>query len=72
MNTSLFDEYGNLNIEEMIINQPSFLKIMEDGIVTDDELKEQSERVTSLLHTIEKSFSQEQIDQIELTPAGEL
>ena len=40
---TLFDENGNLNISDIVLNHPSYKKIMEDGIVTDEELKEQSE-----------------------------
>lgn len=60
----IFDKYGNLDIEELIINQPSFLKIMEDGIVTDEELREQSDKVESLLEMIEKNMNAEQLEQI--------
>lgn len=63
MNT-FFDEYGNLNIDDQIIQQPSFIKIMEDGIVTEEEVEEQKERVVSLLKNLEKNFSPEQIDQV--------
>lgn len=45
-----------LNIDEMIAQEPSFLRIMADGIVTDAELKEQSERVAALLEETEKRF----------------
>lgn len=61
---SIFDKYGNLNIEELIVNQPSFLKIMEDGKVTDEEIREQSSRVESLLRSFEKSATHAQIEQI--------
>ena len=63
MNT-FFDETGSLNLAEMILNQPSFRKIMEDGIVTEEELAEQSQRVTDMLKRLEKNLSPEQIDQV--------
>ena len=63
MNT-FFDEYGSLNIDDLILLQPSFQKIMEDGVVTEEELAEQKERVISLLKEIEQSFTSEQIDLI--------
>jgi len=63
MNT-FFDETGSLNLDEMILNQPSFRKIMEDGIVTEEELAEQSQRVTDMLKRLEKNLSPEQIDQV--------
>ena len=61
---SLFDQYGNLNIDDLIAEQPSFQKIMEDGIITPEEVQEQSKRVSSLLHRFEESATPEQIDQM--------
>ncbi len=55
----IFNEQGFLDIDEMIAQEPSFQKIMADGMVTDDELRAQSERVISLLHEVEKRFSEE-------------
>ena len=63
MNT-FFDEYGSLNIDDLILLQPSFQKIMEDGVVTEEELAEQKERVIALLKEIEQNFTSEQIDKI--------
>ena len=63
MNT-FFDESGGLNIDDLILQQPSFKKIMEDGIVTEEELAEQKERVISLLKKLEQNFTSEQIDQV--------
>ena len=63
MNT-FFDESGTLNIDDLILQQPSFKKIMEDGVVTDDELAEQKERVIFLLKKLEQNLSPEQIDQV--------
>lgn len=63
MNT-FFDETGSLNLDELILQQPSFQHIMADGIVTEQELQDQSARVTSLLHRIEQTASPAQIDQI--------
>ena len=63
MNT-FFDESGTLNIDDIILEQPSFKKIMEDGVVTDEELAEQKERVIDLLKKLEHNLSPEQIDQV--------
>lgn len=60
MNT-FFDQNGLLNIDEAVMERPSFRKIMDDGIVTDEELMAQSAVVTDLLHKAEKSFNEEQI-----------
>lgn len=63
MNT-FFDESGGLNIDDLILQQPSFLKIMEDGIVTEEELAEQKYRVIAILKKLEQNSTSEQIDQI--------
>lgn len=63
MNT-FFDEDNNLNIEDLVYEQPSFLKIIEDGVVTEDELAEQSERVISRLKSFESKANAEQIEEV--------
>ena len=60
MKDIFFNEDGSLKINETIMEQPSFIKIMEDGKETVEEIEEQSERVMSLFHKIEDSFSDEQ------------
>lgn len=60
MKEVFFDEDGSLKINETIMNQPSFVKIMEDGVVTADELEEQSRRVLSIFRKIEDTFNDEQ------------
>ena len=39
-----FNEEGILNIDEMVVNNASFKAIMEDGIITEEEIKAQSEK----------------------------
>lgn len=63
MNT-FFDNNGMLNIDELIVEQPSFIKIMEDGVVTEEELQEQSKRVESILKDIENTASPEMIEKV--------
>ena len=50
---SLLDKYGNLNIEDIVVNQPSFKRIIEDGIITEEEIEEQSQRVVNKIKEIE-------------------
>ena len=50
---SLLDKYGNLNIEDIVANQPSFKRIIEDGIITEEEIEEQSQRVVAEIKEIE-------------------
>ena len=45
----LFDKEGILNIDELVAQRPTFRKIMEDQIVTDDELTNQANLVVNLL-----------------------
>lgn len=63
MNT-FFEEEGILNIDKLIMEQPSFQKIMADDIVTEEELQEQSSRVITSLKAFEQSASPELIDQV--------
>lgn len=59
MNT-LFDENGILNISDIVVNHPSYKSIMEDGIVTDDELKTQANTTVASLRRLQEICSEEQ------------
>ena len=48
-----FNEKGILNIDEIIVNNASFKNIMNDGIVTEEEVRAQSEKVVAMLHDME-------------------
>ena len=50
-----------LDIDEIVTKKPSFMKIMEDGIVTDEELQEQSERVLAMMREAENRFNKEDL-----------
>ena len=54
----IFNKQGFIDIDEMIAQEPSFQKIMEDGVVTDDELREQTETVIKLLYEVENRFNE--------------
>lgn len=56
-----FNEKGILNIDEMVANNDSFKRIMEDNTVDENEIKEQSDKVVAMLHQMEKEFSEEQL-----------
>jgi hypothetical protein len=60
MKEVFFTEDGSLKINQTIMSQPSCLKIMEDGIVTAEELEEQSQKVLSIFRKIEDTFTHEQ------------
>lgn len=59
-----FNEKGILNIDEIVANNASFKNIMEDGIVTEEEVKAQSDKVIAMLHDMEAKYSQEQLAEI--------
>lgn len=56
----LFDKNGMLNISDLVINNPSFKTIMEDGVVTDEEIKRQSEVAMASLRRLEAMCNEEQ------------
>ena len=59
-----FNENGILSLDEMVENNASFKNIMEDGVVTEDEIKAQSDKVVALLRDIEAKYSEEQLAEI--------
>ena len=59
-----FDENGVLNIDEMIANNESFKTIMDDGIVTEEEIKAQSDKVVALLRNMESKYDATQLTEI--------
>lgn len=69
-----FNEEGILDIDEAVLETPSYKKIMEDGIVTEEELVSQAQKVVSMLQTMEKKYNEEQLSEIKalLTEASVL
>ena len=59
-----FNEKGILDIDEMFANNESFKKIMEDGVITEEEIKDQSDKVVSILHDMESKYTDEQLVEI--------
>lgn len=57
---TLFDENGMLNIADIVADHPSYKAIMEDGIVTDKELKEQSDATIASLRKLQTLCNEEQ------------
>ena len=55
----IFNEQGFIDIDEMMAQEPSFQKIMEDGEVTFEELSNQTDTVLGLLHEVENRLSEE-------------
>lgn len=61
----LFNKDGILNLDEAMMASSSFKQIMEDGVVTSDELDSQIKKVSDLLHEAEKRFSAEDLEYVE-------
>lgn len=57
---NLLNEQGILNLDEMVTSNPSWQKIMADGIVTSEELAEQANSVVAMFRKIDDTFSDEQ------------
>ena len=58
---NLLEENGLLSLDELIVKSPSFQQIMADGIVTEEELKAQSEKVTALIEKVEQMCNDNQL-----------
>lgn len=59
-----FNENGILNLDELVENNASFKTIMEDGIVTDEEVQAQSDKVVAMMHAMEQKYTPEQLEEI--------
>ena len=59
-----FNEKGILNIDDIVANNESFQKIMEDGMVTDEEVKAQSDKIVSMLKDMEARYTEPQLFEI--------
>ena len=60
MDRPWFDqESGTLMLDEYVVEMDSYRRIVEDAVITDAELVEQTQRVTSLLRQLEETLSPE-------------
>ena len=59
-----FDKEGILDIDELVVNNASFKTIMEDGVITEEEIKAQSDKVVAILQNMETKYSKEQLAEI--------
>lgn len=62
--STFFDENGLLDIDGAVTETATFKKIMEDGIVTQEEVISQAELVNDKLHILEENLSQEQASMV--------
>ena len=66
---SFFDVNGLLNLDDTVLEMPSFKKIISDGVVSDEEIMEQSAKVVGLLHKAEQELSEAQVALVKETLA---
>lgn len=59
-----FNEKGILDIDETVLDNASFRNIMEDGVITEEEIKAQSDKVVAMLHDMEARYGKEQLAEI--------
>jgi flagellin-specific chaperone FliS len=60
MDKPWFDQQtGTLLLDEYVVEMDSYRRIVEDETISDDELVEQTRRVTSLLQQLEDTLSPE-------------
>ena len=59
-----FNKEGILDIDEMVMENASFKNMMEDGVITEEEIKIQSDKVVAILHDIEGKYCNEQLAEI--------
>ena len=60
MDRPWFDqETGALMLDEYVLERDSYRRIIEDEVITDAELVEQTQRVASLLQRLEEALSPE-------------
>lgn len=57
----IFNEQGLIDLDELLSREASFLTIMEDGVVTEDELREQAQKVLNLLHEVECRLKRDEL-----------
>ena len=57
---TLFDENGFLNIADIVSSHPSYKAIMEDGVVTEKELKDQADATIASLRRLQALCNEEQ------------
>lgn len=56
----LIDENGNLNIEDLVMTNPSFITYASDNVITDEEKKMQIAKIEKIIREIDEKCSDEE------------
>lgn len=59
-----FKEDGTLDVDGLLVNNTSFKTIMEDGVITVEEVEAQTEKVASLLRAMEAKYDKAVMDDV--------
>lgn len=54
-----------LDLESIMLDNPSLTKILEDGVVTEEEIMQQSQKVLALVEELQEMCSEEQLKKIQ-------
>ena len=59
-----FKEDGTLDVDRLLVNNASFNTIMEDGVITADEVEAQTEKVASILRDMGAKYDKAVMDDV--------
>ena len=59
-----FNEKGILDIDELVETNLAFKKIVEDGIISEEEIRKQSEKIVAMLREMESKYNETQLAEI--------
>lgn len=65
INYRVMNKIDILDLESIMMNNASLIKILEDGVVTEEEIREQSEKVTAIAKNLEQTCTDEQLTMIQ-------
>lgn len=65
INYKVMNKIDILDLESVMMNNASLKKILEDGVVTEEEIREQSEKVNALAQNLERICTEEQLKMIQ-------
>jgi hypothetical protein len=56
----ILDKNGNLNIEDLVVNNPSFIAYLADNVITKEEKTAQVAKIESIIREIDEKCSDEE------------
>lgn len=56
----ILDKNGNLNIEDLVVNNPSFIAYLADNVITEEEKIAQVAKIESIIREIDEKCSDEE------------